>query len=504
MHPIKLTTHNSQPTTTFLVLALILFSIASGQKSVKFIYFNNATYDYLDYQINSGIFSPSFAFHQPYQLDSNFAFPNTRVGNYFSSYWQNYYGDGKLSLQLQGNIDLKQDESIKTRFGALGSVHWSAPYITVANRTAVDENFKYDPNFAGDLSESSSWIYGRVMDAYIQLNFAGFEAFYGRINRNWGPIGEKSLTISNVPYSFDHFLFSYTTKYFKLSLMTAQLDNMDALEKLGADKPEEIILDANRYLVAHRLDIPISDKLQLAFTETATYGGEKRQWEWEFLNPMQFYYSIQRNDGKQMNGRWAMDIFWKPWKQWTFYTQFLLDDIIVNNDPGVDDRGQYPDRLGIYLSARNADSFIPGLNTNISYTKIWNRTYQGNRTYENYQYRGLSLGYPCASCEEVKINIGYWGLFPFYFKNEMTIGQYGDVEVTDLFPSVKEDFPVKPITKNFINNLTFNYFFSETIQFSARATYREVVNHYSNQFSEKDHWVFSITAKAIISGGWVH
>lgn len=466
------------------------------------MYLESSTYDYIDYLVNSNQLNPSYVFHQPYQLDSSIVFPDSRAGKFFSYYWHHYYKDGKLSLQLQASLEGKYDSEFDSRLAAMGGIHYVDNYITLANRTAVDENYKYDEHFAGDLSKSSSWIYGRVNDAYVQLNFGPFKAFYGRMNRNWGPVADKSLILSNNPYSYDYFLFDFTTKYFKLSLLAAQLDNMDAVEKLKADSPEVYIENANRYMVAHRLDIRFSEKLQIAFSETATYGGDKRQWEWEFLNPLQFYYSVQRNDGKQMNGRWAVDVFWKPWKEWSLYSQFLLDDIIVNNDPDVDDRAQYPDRLGLYFSVRNANTLISGLNTDISYTKIWNRTYQGNRTYENYQYRELGLGYPAASSEEFKLKMGYWGFFPFYLKNELTIGQYGDVEVTDLFPSVKEDFPVEPVTKNVINNFSVDYFFSEKIQLSARATYRENIDHYSNRFGERDNWVFSLKITALLTAGF--
>ena len=42
---------------------------------------------------------------------------------------------------------------------------------TLGNNTVIDQDYKHDPEFAGDLSESDNWLYGRVNDAYININF---------------------------------------------------------------------------------------------------------------------------------------------------------------------------------------------------------------------------------------------------------------------------------------------------------------------------------------------
>ena len=116
---------------------------------------------------------------------------------------------------------------------------------------------------------------------------------------------------------------------------------------------------------------------------------------------MTFYYGLQRNDGKLNDGNWSLDIFFKPTPKLTLFGQFMIDDIIVNNEPGQNDRTNLPDRFAMNISIRSGDFFL-GLNTNISYIRVWNRTYQSILTWENYHYRGLGLGYPCASCEEIK------------------------------------------------------------------------------------------------------
>jgi hypothetical protein len=217
------------------------------------------------------------------------------------------------------------------------------------------------------------------------------------------------------------------------------------------------------------------------------------------MNPTNFYYPIQRNDSKQMDGFWAMDIFYKPLPKLTLYTQFLIDDIIVNNEPGQNDRARYPDRFAMMFSIRNADTFARGLNIGLTYVRVWNRTYQSKYTYENYHYRGLGLGYPRASCEEIKLKMTFWGVFPFYFQNESIYGRYGEVALTDLFPLSKEDFPLAPVHNNFVNDFKLFYFYNTSFRFFVSIVYRNKPSHYSNRFNEKNRFVLSIGATMLIN-----
>jgi len=223
--------------------------------------------------------------------------------------------------------------------------------------------------------------------------------------------------------------------------------------------------------------------------------------EWEFLNPMVFYYGLQRNDGRVNNGRWSADFFWRPHNGWAVYGQFMIDDIIVNNEPGQDDRASLPDRLALQISLRQVDGLIPGLYTSLGYTRVWNDTYQSRWTYENYHYKGLGLGYPCAGCEEIKLRLNFWGWFPFYLKNETIVGRYGDVRLTDLFMVEKGPFPVPPVRKNFVNRLTAVYFWRPSLQFYFSWQTCKDPAHYLNRLNEGSKYTVSIGFLAVLSWG---
>jgi hypothetical protein len=473
-----------------------------GQDHKKNIYLEDPTNTYLDYLINSGKLETNFVLWQPYQaavLDS--VGENDKATTYFKKFWLKYYKEDEISFQLDAGDELRSQEKVYNRWAMTGGVHFFAPHVSFANRTSMNQDYKHDPNYAGDLSESDSWLWGRVNDAYINAYVGNFDFFFGRMHRNWGPIGSPSLVFSNHPYTYDHFLFSYTYKILRIALIFGRLEDLNALVlAIPGEEPIEV-KGARKFFAGHRLDLSFSKNFQVGLTEMATYGGEGRDFEFGFLNPMNFYYGLQRNDRNLMSGLWGIDLFYKPYKQLTLYGQFIIDDIVVNNEPDQDDRAQYPDRLGIILSARTGDILFNGLNMELTYTRISNRTYQSRYTYENYHYRGLSRGYPCASCEEFKFKFGYWDLFPFYFENDLVVGRYGDVALTDVFLLDKEPFPVEPVTDNLINTTLIRYFASRYFQFHIRAKYSKEATHYSNRIDPYKGWQFALGVRLILSAG---
>ncbi len=491
------------PRKTIIFLVFVLtFGHIHGQNIEKYIYLDDISYKYIDYRINSGRSIPGFIFYQPYDMELiKQGAQKRKGGSYFEKFWQRYYGSGEISGQLDLGDELRYHEVAFNRYRVRGGVHFIHENISVANRTEVNQDYKHDPNYAGDLSESAHWLYGRVNDAYINLNFSGFNVFFGRVHRNWGPVGSKSLMLSDNPYTYDHFLFSYTYKILKISLIFGRLEDMDAWMQDKTGQEPVFVPDARKHFTGHRLDLAFSDRFQIGLTEMAVYGGADRDFEFAFLNPLNFYYGIQRNDGKQMNGMWAVDLFYKPVQLLTLYGQLLIDDIIVNNDPGVDDRARYPDRFGIIVSARTGDWIWEGLNLEFTYNRIWNRTYQSKFTYENYHYRELSMGFPCAGCEEGKISAAYWGWFPLFIEADLIFGRYGDVSVTDIFPLKKEPFPLPPVTKNLLTDLNIQYFFSPLLNACLRLQYLKDKNHYSNRINQFEGFSVSIGAQIVLAGG---
>ncbi len=495
---------NGENTMRHLKYLILIFFCLAGSLSAQsrtprqFLYLDDWTYDLVEYWINNSSLTVPFVLNQPYSIadiEKNLKLDNnwTRLQK---RYYQRFFGQpgfGKVIIYARDNYSfvtdpdmpkrkaLQQapvddvylfDNATKNHANFSGQFNLMLPHISLVNRTMINSEYKDDPLFFGDTGE---WIFGKINDAYLNVNLSSFDLFIGRMDRNWGSLSSPGLILSNNPYSYDHAQVSYTSKHFKFSMIVTRLEDLLAVDSQGAF-PDSLML-SRKYMTAHRFEFSISPKLQFAATEIAIYGGPDRDFEFSFLNPMNYFYLIQRNNNQQISGLWALDVFYKPASKVNTFFQLLLDDIIVNNEPGQDDRARIPDRLGVTLKLSAADLMTKGLQSAIEYTRIWNRTYQSFRTYENFQYRGKGLGYPTASIARIGLNVKYFNLFPAIIKFSTYYQRSGDIRLTDVFTGEKENFLVGIVEKLWNLNLEFSYFPNLWSRLTARLGYEKFGNY---------------------------
>ena len=463
------------------------------------LFLDDWPYELIEYWINNGSQELDFVMEQPYAISTNATglSRDNRWANRYQEYTDAFYGSpglGKAIFYARGNGAFVSGERVerpgtvpapvrhlylfenrnRLHYNAVGQINLQFPAVSLVNRTVINSEFKEDPRFAGDTGE---WIYGRINDAYMNVNAGNFGFFLGRTDRNWGALNSPGMILSNNPYSYDHAYLSYTFHKFRFSMLVSRLEDLQGLN-LQSTSPDSLV-EARRYITAHRFAFSPSSRFQIAFSEIAVYGGPNRGFEFGFLNPMNFYYIVQRNNNQQMNGLWALDVFIKPTAKLNLSAQFLIDDVIVNNEPGENDREKFPDRVGVSFKLSEADYILAGQQFGIEYTRLSNRTYQSFRTWENFQYRGKSLGYPQASIEKVKFFTNYFGLYPFIFNFHISYQRAGEVDLSDPFTGEKENFPVGVVEKKWDTGFSFRYFPTVSSEVSARLGYEHVDNYNS-------------------------
>ena len=481
------------------ILVLLSNQIFAQDRSAKqFIYLDDWTYPLIDYWINKGDLSLPFVLNQPYTVQQIKTGLHTASGwtQLLAHHYREFYGQsglGKLILYGRGNLSAVSDSEMPTRRGLeaapfqqvalfdnrtkghynfAAQFNLSTPHLSLVNRTTINSELRDDPRFYGDTGER---LFGRINDAYLNTSAGGFDFFLGRIDRNWGGLSTPGLILSNNSYSYDHAQLSYTVSRFKFSMIVTRLEDLQAVV---VENPDSTFA-ARKFFTAHRFDFSPSERFQFALTEIAVYGGPDRDFEFGFLNPMNFFYLIQRNNRQQISEILALDVFFKPQKNLSLFFQFLIDDLVINNEPGLDDRKQFPDRLGVQLKLSQADLFAKGLQAGIEYVRIGNRTYQSRRTYENFHYQGKSLGYPTSSTEKFAINLYYFNWFPAMLKFNAAYQRTGDVEVTDLFPLKREKFPISVSEKKLNFGVNFAYFLNHWSRFTANIEYERFTNYHN-------------------------
>ncbi len=212
----------------------------------------------------------------------------------------------------------------------------------------------------------------------------------------------------------------------------------------GEEFPADTLMDVKRYWAVQRFDAKISENVQIALSEAIIYGGPDQGFVASYLNPVQFYYAAQRNQDVQLNSLWQINLVVRLPYQSAIYLDILVDDLIVNNEE-ENDRSRYPDRLAVSVKTSSADLLQAGTLTEVTYTRVWDDTYQSLRDYENYLYFQRSMGYPYVSYEGLSLSNSWLNLAPYFVKLKSEFWRRGDIMIIEPFDGEKKEFPHGPV-----------------------------------------------------------
>ncbi len=465
----------------FMALLCPLFGQNVGRIS-PYLATDHWGYGLVDYFYDNGSLDIGYYFTQPFQAQDIYYSIDVDSPLVSSVFWKDLLKK-ELGYFLASDVEDETRNLVQVNYRQTGisedsrsfgmyraSVYgsFSLPYLTIVNRTVIDQAFKRDPLYYGDLRE---WVWGRVEDGYVLFNYKALNIFGGRTSRNWGPLLHKSMFLSDNPYSYDHYGFDVTTKKIKYSYYFTRLNDMNG-RRYDSDQYQL----NRRYFSTHRLDWKYSKKIQIAFSEAAIYGGPDQGFEMFYLNPMNLFYVAQRNQGVEISGLWALDWYLRPFSKINFSGQLFIDDVIVNNEPGQNDRERFPDRLGWMLNLNFVDYFFPGSSVDVVYNRISNWTYQSKKSWENYLYHNKSMGFPVNSYESLELSFSYFNKPPFIFSGNLQFYRKGENDLLQPFPLTKNKFPKGVVEYARNVNLKVSYLPSNSYHFMFEAGYESVDN----------------------------
>lgn len=174
---------------------------------------------------------------------------------------------------------------------------------------------------------------GYIVDfkrSYLQINSAHLDLLVGRDWLFWGASPFKTVGISDNSPPFDQIrLTGRLGKKFKATAFTTQLNST------WYDDGKKRYL-AKRYMSGHRLDYQPNDRVEIGVAEWVLYGGDAQTVEWEYANPVTFYYALQYHAKADDNLMFAFDAAIRPIDGVRLYGEWLIDDIQyvpTSNDP---------------------------------------------------------------------------------------------------------------------------------------------------------------------------
>jgi hypothetical protein len=291
------------------------------------------------------------------------------------------------------------------------------PMIGVT-RPAVEPRLTDDPDWPGrhDLK-----VVGRMAEAYLSGQWKYGNFFLGAMDRQWGPGMSPGIPVSAYAYPRTEFAFQVGTPKLNLTANSAQLT--DDVDTLGAR--------IHRYWFAHRVAFTPSRRLAVALWETTIIGGEDREFDGRWRNPLSvLLLSNQYGLGADGNIMLGADVSWWASRGVRLEGQVALDDL---NYPDPDSDDQTPHRYAFTVAASGP----------LARTMAWKALYtQASslvlRTFSSYETyadagTGLGLGYPDRDQISLFLTLPVGG--SSVLAPELTVQRQGEGDLDTPYPA---------------------------------------------------------------------
>ena len=173
--------------------------------------------------------------------------------------------------------------------------------------------------------------------AYVKFAVGPVDVQLGKDEALWGPAPQQNLGLSNNAPSFNMIRLQSQFGAFKLVSISAELrpcpDRPDSPLCAGmADSAATYttngmvrLLERQKYLAAHRLEVALAPWIDVGFQEVVVYGD--RGLEPSYVNPLMFYWAAQSHLGDKDNLLMGIDVDIHPGRGRRYYLAYVVDDL---------------------------------------------------------------------------------------------------------------------------------------------------------------------------------
>jgi hypothetical protein len=314
-------------------------------------------------------------------------------------------GDEKLAKAFAWGVDLQEGSNFKSEHKAVFRETFYAyakaqigSNFSACTRYMMDENLAKDPDYEGKVWRGFA---GDAAQAYLAFKLPYFKVLLGRERIAWGRKSTGELILSENAFPLDMVKIQGGWGIFQGTAFFSFLSSLSEENSSGE------VTHINRFLSGHRISLDLFSKAQLGLSETIVYGGEGRQVEAYYLNPLLWYHGAQLNEKKDDNTFLALDFNLRPKKNLIFYGELLIDDFQIEKKAQGD---QEPNELGYSGGFSIMDLFgFNGTKFDLEYTRINNWTYNQKEERNRYLNRNKLLGNPLGpDSDNFSLSLSSW------------------------------------------------------------------------------------------------
>jgi hypothetical protein len=301
--------------------------------------------------------------------------------------------------------------------GALEAV-LRLPHVVVTTVPELDNRLKYDTLYTG---KQDRVIAGRAGTAYVLASWNTFDAFFGLVDRNWGPPEAEGLLVSSAPYSTEHLALRIGPERLRLEMTVAQLDTL---------VPWDSVTPVTRWVVAHRLVVRPTASLALSLGESVVQAGTGTPWR--YFNPVTLGLLTNYDGGDDANALLSADVVWQAAARLRLFGQVLVDDIQVDDNAQSD---QEPPAYG-FTAGASGGLAAGRVAWTVLYTRVSNLAYRTPRREHQYTSRRIGLARNWSDYDEATARATFLAAPGLLLGAGLTLQRQGEGDIRERYPAV--------------------------------------------------------------------
>lgn len=247
-----------------------------------------------------------------------------------------------------------------------------------------DSNLKPGLDTSGvDYLTAQGYVAVDLLKNHIGIQFGHGQNFIGD--------GHRSLFLSD--YSANYFYLKINTRVWKFHYQNIFAE---LTQNYGQAQRAFDLALPKKYLAAHHLSINILKNLNIGLFEGVVFS-RNGQFEMQYLNPIIFYRAVEQAVGSPDNVVIGLNWKWNFLKRFSFYGQFLLDELSVGDliDLGG---GWWGNKFALQTGLKYVDAFgLDHLDMQVEFNMARPYIYSFRDSSANYTHYNQPLAHPLGS-----------------------------------------------------------------------------------------------------------
>ncbi len=242
---------------------------------------------------------------------------------------------------------------------------------------------------------------------YFTVNAAKYIDIQFGYDKNFIGNGYRSLFLSD--WGNSNLYLKLNTKIWKFNYQNLFMELMPQFIKSG-----DTLLD-RKYAAMHHLSINLTKWLNVGLFEGIIFG-RVNHFDFQYLNPIIFYRSIEGTLGSPDNALAGFDFKANVAHKLQFYGQVLLDEFKLNEVKA--NTGWWANKWALQLGAKYIDAFgIPNLDLQFESNRVRPFTYSHYDAVANYTHYNQPLAHPLGANFQELIGILRYQPAPRWYIN---------------------------------------------------------------------------------------